>query len=136
MSTNENNIPTDEKVFAAASPSDIPSVIADIDEESPYDQGDPARPLDDLIKVMPAQRKVLMGILAFCQKRASVADTFAEVDRLQEFAPSVYTGADFCALLEETGGIERVSADGSPYDIAGMEPSLIEEEGIRPCTLR
>jgi hypothetical protein len=131
MPTNENNIPTDSKTFAVATPSDIPSVIADIEVESPYAQDDEAKPIDDLIKAMAPQRKVLMGILAFCKDRARVVDTYKEVDRLQEFAPSVYTGADFCELLEEAGGIERVTAEGSSYDTTRMEPSIVEEDGTR-----
>lgn len=131
MSTTENNILTDGRTFEPAEPSEIPSVIADIEKPSPYAEDDPARSVDDLIKVMAPQRKVLMGILSFCKKRASVTDVKGEVERIQEFMPSVYTAADLCSLLEETGGLVRVTADGSPYDTTGLEPSIIEENGIR-----
>ncbi len=126
-----NNIPTDDVTFEPMGPSEIPSIIADIEEPSPYDEDDPRRPVDDLVKAMAPQRKMLMRILELCRERALVADVKAEVERLQEFMPMVYTAADLCALLVEAGALACVTADGAAYDTDSIEPSIVEENGAR-----
>ncbi len=125
------NIPTDDVTFSPLGPSEIPSIIADAERTSPYAEDDPARPVDDLIADMAPQRKILMHILELCRNRTSNADVAAEVERMHEFMPTVYTATDFCTLLEEAGALDRVNADGSAYDVSTMEPSIIEEDGVR-----
>lgn len=128
---NQNNIPTDDKSFSPAGPSEIPSIIADVQLVSAYEEDHPARALDELLLNMQPQRKVLMGILEFCRDGAVVAEVNDEVARLKTHRPSVYTAYDLCALLEERGGLKKVTADGADYDASRISPSIVEEDGAR-----
>ena len=131
---NENNIPTDDKSFSPASPSDIPSIIADVQLVSAYGEDEPAYAVDMLIQNMAPQRKILMGILEFCRSGAAVGDVNSEVARLMTYRPSVYTAYDLCARVEERGGLKKVTADGQDYDGSSIEPSITEEDGVRYYT--
>lgn len=139
MSQYENNIPTNDRVFEPMGPSDIPSPIADVLVPSPYADDDPARPVDDLVKGMPAQRPYLMTFLLVLEhgwdpvlKGQDAIEpgpkTTAELERvylgMYRYHPIVFSPYDLLVLLEEKGAVERVNADGSPYDSAGAEPVL------------
>lgn len=84
----------------------------------------------DLFKSMAPRRKVLLGILAFCQEPQAVADVNAEVDRLQADNFSVYTAANLCTLLERAGAIERVDAEGAPAEELEAEPEVVVVDGV------
>ena len=60
----------------------------------------------DLLKAMAPRRKVLLGILAFCEEPQLVDDVNAKVDELQAHNFSVYTAADLTALLERAGALD------------------------------
>lgn len=139
MSEYENNIPTNDRVFEPMGPSDIPSPIADILVPSPYADDDPARPIDDLVKSMKAQRPYLMTfllvlehgwdpVLAGQEAIEPGAKTTAELERvymgMYRYHPIVFSPYDLLVLLEEKGAIKRVNADGSPYDVSGVEPII------------
>lgn len=128
MSEYANNIPTTDKPFTPMGPSEIPSIIADIEVESPYAEDDPARPVDDLIKRMLPQREFLMAILRASAQRPTMDEIKAVYDEIWEFRPTVFSAYDLCVLLEETGAIERVTSDGKPYDMASVDPIVVEDE--------
>jgi hypothetical protein len=131
MSTN-NNIPTDGVTFSPAEPSEIPSIIADVEFHSAYESGDPARAVDELMFAMAPQRLVMMDIMRACADAPMAMDELKDyVDELQVYEPSVYTAADMCALLEEAGALAKMNADGTPYDTSSLEPSIVEEDGVR-----
>ncbi len=124
----DNNIPTNDTVFTPMEGSDIPSPFADAEITSPYADDDPAQAVDLLIKNMSWQRVCLMEILRLCSEPTTVADVKQKVDEVQEWYPMVFTAFDLCNLLEETGGIECVNEDGSPYDKSHMEPTITTDE--------
>lgn len=128
MSQYANNIPTNDKVFTPMTGSDIPSVIADIEVESPYGEDDPARPVDDLIKAMPAQRVYLMKFLRAAADTPTMDDIKGIYNDWFEYSPTVFSAYDMCVLLEEAGAIERVTADGAPYDMSTAEPVMVTDE--------
>ena len=128
MSQYANNIPTNDKVFTPMTGSDIPSVIADIEVASPYGENDPARPVDDLIKSMQPQRLYLMKFLAAAEDLPTMDDMKAIYDDWFEYSPTVFTAYDMCVLLEEAGALERVTADGSPYDMSAVDPVMTTDE--------
>lgn len=128
MANATDYIPTNDKVFEPMTGSDIPSITEDVDYTSPYDEDDPAYPIDQLMFQMAQQRKILMGILEFCKDSPLVADVNDEVDRLKEYSPNVYTAYDLCTILVEKGGLELLDDDGNPYDEDAIEPSIVEDE--------
>ncbi|MDR3136128.1 MAG: hypothetical protein LBU07_01685 [Coriobacteriales bacterium] len=83
----------------------------------------------DLLKAMAPHRKALYGILAFCLKPHLAKEVDGEVERLKEHSLSVFSAANLTNLLEQSGGIRRVAADGSDYN-QNAKPQLVEEEGI------
>lgn len=95
-----------------------------VDTRTPFEK------TTDLIKQMPSQRKVLLGILDFCQNGQTAADTYARVDALQEYNPSVFTADVLCGHLEQAGALELVTEDGQPYEGIEMEPKLVEVDGV------
>jgi hypothetical protein len=84
----------------------------------------------ELFKAMAPRRKVLLGILSFCQTPQPVATVGAEVDRLQENNFSVYTSANLCALLEKAGAMRRVTQDGADFGQVKVEPRVVEVDGV------
>lgn len=128
MSEYANNIPTTDKTFTPMGPSEIPSVIADIEEESPYAEDDPARPVDDLIKSMIPQRPYLMAFLKKAAETPTMEDMKALYDEMFEYRPTVFSAYDMCALLEETGAIKRVDEEGNDYDMAAVDPVIVTDE--------
>lgn len=128
MSEYANNLPTTDKVFTPMGPSEIPSPIADILVPSPYAEDDPARPVDDLINAMQPQREYLMAFLRACEQPLSMQGVKDLYDQIWEYHPIVYTAYDLCVLLEEAGAIERVTADGQPYSMTGVEPIIVTDE--------
>jgi hypothetical protein len=89
-----------------------------------------AERIADLFKSMAPRRKVLLGILVFCQTPQLVSAVAAEVDRLQENNFSVYTAANLCALLEKAGAIRRVTQDGEDFSQTKVEPRVVEVDGV------
>jgi hypothetical protein len=84
----------------------------------------------ELFTSMAPRRKVLLGILSFCQTPQSVAAVGTEVDRLQENNFSVYTAANLCALLEKAGAVRRVTGDGDDFAQVKVEPRVVEIDGV------
>lgn len=85
----------------------------------------------DLLKAMAPRRKVLLGILAFCEEPQLVDDVNAKVDELQAHNFSVYTAADLTALLERAGALEHVTDEGGSFeDVEEQEPEVIEVDGV------
>lgn len=128
MSEYANNLPTTDKTFTPAGPSDIPSPIEDVEFVSSYPEGSPARAVDELIASMAPQRKLLTLILNACTQPITMDELKARYDELWEYSPTVFTAYDLCVLLEEAGGIERVTADGSPYDMSAVDPIIVKDE--------
>lgn len=77
---------------------------------------------------MAPRRTVLLGILAFCDHPQSIEAIAAEVDRLQENNRSVYGASSLCIALEDAGGLERVTEEGTLYSEIDLEPIVIEDE--------
>lgn len=85
----------------------------------------------DLIKAMAPRRKVLLGILAYCEEPQLVDDVNAKVDELQAHNFSVYTAADLTSLLERAGALEHVTDEGgSLEDVEEQEPEVVEVDGV------
>jgi hypothetical protein len=89
-----------------------------------------AERIADLFDSMAPRRKVLLGILSFCQTPQLVTDVSAEVDRLQENNFSVYSAANLCMLLEKAGALRRVTQDGEEFSRAKVEPRVVEIDGV------
>jgi hypothetical protein len=84
----------------------------------------------DLFKSMAQRRKTLLGILAFVAQPQTAEAVSDEVDRLQENNFSVYTAANYCNLLEKAGAIRLITAEGTDFSQAKVEPRLVEVDGV------
>ncbi|MDR1712737.1 MAG: hypothetical protein LBR39_01055 [Coriobacteriales bacterium] len=89
-----------------------------------------AERIASLMEAMAPRRKVLLGILDFCLEPQTVPDVGAKVDELQENNYSVYTAANFCALLEKAGAIQRVTEEGEDFANIKVEPKVVEVDGV------
>lgn len=108
---------------ASTTPTEQPAIHAD--ERSAEER------TADLLKAMAPRRKVLLGILAFCEEPQLVNDVNAKVDELQAHNFSVYTAADLTALLERAGALEHVTDEGgSLEDVEEQEPEVVEVDGV------
>lgn len=84
----------------------------------------------DLLQAMAPRRTVLLNVLSFCQEPQPVAQVNQLVDKLQENNASVYTAANLCSLLEKSGALDRITADGSPADSIESEPRVVVVDGV------
>lgn len=100
------------------------------EQHDPVDMRTPVEKTTDLIKEMPAQRKVLRGILAYCETPVPLQTVYDHIAEMQQFIPGVYGPETLCTHLERSGGIERVTADGEPYEEAEVAPKLVEVDGV------
>ena len=85
-------------------------------------------PLYQLLRTMAPRRTVLLGILSLCDAPQPIEAVTAEVDRLQENNQSVYGAPSLCIALENAGGLERVTEDGTSYDTIDLEPAVVTDE--------
>lgn len=78
------------------------------------------------------RRRVLAGVLRFLDEPRTADELDAEVARLQEHDFSVYTGANYAALLEEAGAVVKTDAAGVPLGEApDQPPEIVEVNGAR-----
>lgn len=101
-----------------------PRVIVPADKRTPFER------TSDLIKQMPSQRKVLLGILAFCTEKQPADAVNARIADLQENNRSVFTANSLCSHLEKAGALELIGETGEPYEETEVEPKLVEIDGV------
>ena len=87
----------------------------------------PARErIERLFADMPPFRRLLLAILDACRTAQSAGQVEAIVDRLEAKRQCVYGAASFCAMLESAGALQKMTAEGRPYE--EVEPQLVEVE--------
>lgn len=87
--------------------------------EAPFkkvDERTASQKLNDLIAQSNDQRQTFLRTLAFCVEPKPVFEVNEMIDKLKERNHTVYSAANFCSLLERSGGLARVTEDGLPYD--------------------
>lgn len=109
-----------------------PASNAPVQQPAPAaDERTPEERTQHLLEAMAPRRKVLLGILAFCEEPQLVDDVNAKVDELQAHNFSVYTAADLCSLLERAGALEHVTDEGDLLeDAEEQEPEVVEVDGV------
>lgn len=101
------------------------------DETGQTDERSAEERLADLLAAMAPRRKVLLGILAFCETPQPVSVVNDKIDELQSHNYSVYTAADLCSLLERAGGLVHVTEDGGAVEeVETQEPEVVEVDGV------
>lgn len=92
-----------------------------------------ARPADErtreLLSQMRPHRATLLGVLAACDQPVATAAMQDVVERISGRKFSVYTPSNFCTMLEVAGALERVTADGEPYDTEAIAPAVVAVDG-------
>ena len=87
--------------------------------------------LADLMKSMQPQKHTVLGVLSMCAQRKPVSEVNDYVADVQKYNISVFAGENICAMLENAGGIKRVTKDGIPYDEVEVEPVVVvDEDGV------
>ena len=77
---------------------------------------------------MPTRKRVLDGILNFLSVPRSVEELADKVEHLQEYSKSVYTAANYSAILEQAGAIQKCTEDGMPID-GTLSPQIVVVDG-------
>jgi len=85
--------------------------------------------IEEVYASLPTRKRVLDGILNFLSVPRSVAELAEEVARLQEYSKSVYTSANYSAILEQAGAIQKCTAEGAPLD-GTLSPEVVELDGV------
>lgn len=93
-------------------------------------KADPEERLAHLLDEMPARRPVLLAVLRRCVEPCTVDEIDAYVSELQAADRSVYGAASLCTLLEEAGGLELVTEDGTPFEELSSEPQTVVVDGV------
>lgn len=122
-----------EEDFEEDGPDGLPSQAAasEISKTEQTDERSAEERLADLLAAMAPRRKVLLGILAFCETPQPVNVVNQKIDELQAHNYSVYTAADLCALLERVGGLDHVTEEGGAVEeLETQEPEVVEVDGI------
>ena len=100
--------------------------------EAPADNRSAEQRVEDLFAQFATRRRVMLGLLAAAREPVRTDALQRRVEELQAHDVSVYTGYDFSTLLEEAGALQRVAADGSPFDAeAEQAPDIVEVDGVR-----
>ena len=100
---------------------------------APTPEHDPrpaAERIAELFDEMPARRKTLLAILAYCMQQQPVGDVTAYIGELKQRDHSVYSANDFCKLLQRAGALERVDADGELYQEVDLQPKTVVVDGV------
>lgn len=89
----------------------------------------PREKIKDLFAEMIPFKRYLLSILEYCveAKEFSLVDAF--VTELQSKRKTIYTAYEFCAMLERAGAIDKVTAEGTPYEDVTVEPVEVERDG-------
>lgn len=85
-----------------------------------------AERIERLFADMPPYRRRFLAILDACktpQTSSSLKELAAELESKRQ---CVYSAASFCTMLEEAGALQKLTADGEPYE--EVEPQLVEVE--------
>lgn len=99
----------------------------------------PARErLAELMARLGSQRDTAVAILRLCATPQTVDALEPEVARLQRQNFSVLDAPILCTLLEQAGGLAKVTPASEPYPVDAGEPQLVEEDGasyyeVRPA---
>lgn len=122
-----------EEDFEEDAPDGLPAqaTTSETSKTEPADERSAEERLADLLAAMAPRRKVLLGILAFCETPQPVSVVNEKIDELQAHNYSVYTAADLCSLLERAGGLDHVTEDGGAVEeVETQEPEVVEVDGI------
>ena len=87
--------------------------------------------IERLFEDMPPYRRWLISIMAACREPQTAQGLEGVVEGLKSRRRSVYGTANFCAMLEEAGALERLTLDGRPYEEVQPQLVEVEEDGRR-----
>ena len=89
-----------------------------------------AERIESLFREMAPRGRVLMGLLEHLRTPRPADGLQAEVDRLQEHDSSVYKAAHYARMLERSGAIRKVDANGVDLDKRPeSKPERVEVDG-------
>lgn len=110
-----------------------------VNENGEQPQKPASERIADLLHSMQPRRRVLLGIIAFCDQPKAVSEVNAHIDQLQSHDKSVYSPADLCELLEKAGAIERIDPSGEDAHEFKQKPKIVTVDGVeylQPATER
>ena len=90
-----------------------------------------AQRITELFERFNPRRRVLAGIIRYVDVPRTAAEVDAKVVELQQHDFSVYSGANYAALLEEAGAIIKTDEDGIPFkESPERPPQIVEIDGV------
>ena len=113
----------------------------------PADAGAPVRPaihtthhdddrpaqvrIAELFERMQAHRPILQAVMQRCLERpCAFVELRQMIEGLSEHHRSVYAPEGFCDLLERSGALRKVTAEGEPFPEEDPEPRVVVEDGV------
>ena len=113
----------------------------------PADAGAPVRPaihtthhdddrpaqvrIAELFERMQPHRPILQAVMQRCLERpCAFVELRQRIEGLSEHHRSVYAPEGFCDLLERSGALRKVTAEGEPFPEEDPEPRVVVEDGV------
>ena len=106
-----------------------PSLIAPKSVVPPAPELTPVEKIEELFKKMIPFKRYLLSILDFCRETKGFEELDVFVEDLQSHRRTVYSTGEFCMMLEEAEGLEKITEDGTPYEDVPVEPVEVEVDG-------
>ena len=124
------NVPADVPHVASANPAYdeqsfvTPGYVPPVDDRTPFER------IRDLMVDMASCRRLLMSVMGMCREALPVEQVNATIDdyRMNEY--TVFSAASITAQLEKAGALERVTAQGEPFEEAEVQPQMVEVDGV------
>ncbi|MCR5582265.1 MAG: hypothetical protein K6F70_01420 [Eggerthellaceae bacterium] len=91
---------------------------------------DDAERFDRLFEEMHAQRTIFFRVMEMCERPCSAASVGAVIDDMQAENVSVFSASNLCQILQEYGGIRKVTENGDEYPEGAVEPNIVEIDGV------
>ena len=103
-----------------------PIPVADRVDEAPASER-----IASLFERFNPRRRVLTGLMRFVDVPRTAAEVDEKVAELQKHDFSVYSGANYAALLEDAGAIVKTDENGVPFkESPERPPQVVEVDGV------
>ena len=102
-----------------------------VPEPAPVEEEPASERIAKLFERLNSRRRVLASIMRFCESPRSAAEVDENVVELQEHDYSVYTGANYAALLEEAGALMKTDENGVSFkESPERPPQVVVIDGV------
>jgi len=113
-------------------PADAGAPVRPVIRTTHHDDDRPAQVrIAELFERMLPHKAILQGVLRLCADApVSCANVHAKIAELSKLHRSVYGPEGFCDLLERSGALQKVTAEGEAFPQENPEPRVVVEDGV------